>query len=373
MVFNTLFSASSLLLLAGQLIPTLANPVPEGAAEDLSRRALYNGYTSQALKDHWNKARSADVWHDNFDNSKRDLQWHPDRIWSAGMGNQTYNHTAYCNTTYAKYSYGFLVRTITYYPETGGRERSYWRNATWYTSSVLPSGDQQCNMFGAPKYAPGTQCVDKIWNPTGKTWVARSSSNTNSYWTTNNATYHNHKVRTIFDCLLNRTAVEYGDNVSAFGFKPVTYTLDDMKYYRFYDDNNFAWFVACPDTWPGAWKRDVSEAPNRLKKRDCWGCKGINPVWDFFPPKYRNPLADTTDIHDYADNIHYPQNFNEATRFVITYWPNQYNVTVDGATCVQAAVSRPGLRHWTMKFFDNAQTGWVQAKDEYVPTPADYN
>lgn len=59
---------------------------------------------------------------------------------------------------------------------------------------------------------------------------------------------------------------------------------------------------------------------------------------------------------------------------VVTYWPPSVNrlVVVDGHTCVQAAVSRPGLRHWTVRFFDEAQNGYAQATDEYDPQPTDY-
>ncbi|KAK6349258.1 hypothetical protein TWF730_010008 [Orbilia blumenaviensis] len=397
MIFQNIFSASSLFLLASQLAPSSANPVPEQAAAELSRRSFYNGATSGVLEDHWNEMRaraqaqsghgsSAEGGHVQRDlipatKTKRDIDFNPSRNWGSGFaggwGNQTYYHETECdNTPKRRYWYGFLTRAITYPdPSIPGRQRSYWTNTTWWWINDLPANQNQCYLYGAPKYAPGTQCVDKIWNPTGKTWVDRSSSNANSYWTTNNATYKYHKVRTIFDCLLNRTAVEYGDNVAAFGFKPVQYVLDDMKYYRFYDNNNFAWFAACPPTWPGAWKRHVEDIQKRgiLEKR-CWDCKGINPVWDFFPPQARNPLADKTDIHDYADNIDWPEEFTEQRRFLATYWPPTASrlVEVDGHTCVQAAVSRPGLRHWTVRFFDEAQPGYVQAKDEYEPQETDY-
>ncbi|KAF3093996.1 hypothetical protein TWF569_005992 [Orbilia oligospora] len=394
MIFQKLVSASSLLLLASQLAPISANPVPESEA---ARRAFYDGSSLKALEDHFEFARSqppgqhgesAEV--ETFQRrdlipastTKRDIAWNPSRLWGSGFaggwGNQSYYHETECEyTSRQRYWYGFLTRAITYPDESiPGRQRSYWTNMTWWwINNVLPAGKFECNLYGAPKYNPGTQCVDKIWNPTAATWVARSSSNANSYWTTNNATYKNHKVRTIYDCLLNRTAIEYGDNVAAFGFKPVQYKLDGIKYYRFYDNNNFAWFAACPSTWPGAWKRHIEDVQKRgLLEKRCWDCKGINPVWDFFPPQARNPLADTTDIHDYADNIHFPEEFNEYRRMLVTYWPPTASRTlvVDGHTCVQAAVSRPGLRHWTVRFFDEAQNGYVQEKDEYEPQESDY-
>ncbi|KAK6512474.1 hypothetical protein TWF481_001360 [Arthrobotrys musiformis] len=397
MIFQNLLSASSLLLLASQLAPVSANPI----SEEVARRSFYNDATAGALAEHFEYARSAqasghgeDSEHDVVTKRglspagdrtpsrtvKRDIAWNPSRLWGTGFaggwGNQSYYHETECNyTSRERYWYGFLTRAITY-PDASipGRQRSYWTNSTWWWINDLPAGQYICNLYGAPKYNPGTQCVDKIWNPTAATWVARSSSNTNSYWTTNNATYKNHKVRTIYDCLLNRTAIEYGDNVSAFGFKPVQYVLDDTKYYRFYDTNNFAWFVACPSTWSGAWKRHVEDIQKRGLQKRCWDCKGINPVWDFFPPQARNPLADTTDIHDYASTIAFPYTFNEYRRFVVTYWPPTASrlVVVDGHTCVQAAVSRPGLRHWTVRFFDEPTLGYVQATDEYDPQPTDY-
>ncbi|KAK6527171.1 hypothetical protein TWF281_010364 [Arthrobotrys megalospora] len=393
MIFQNLLSASSLLLFASKLAPISATPVPEQASEELARRSFYDGATSELLETHWNSVRaesghgssasdSTDTIKRDLSLAKRDLPWNPSRLWGSGFaggwGNQTYYHTTTCdNSPGRRYWYGFLTRAITY-PDASipGRQRSYWTNSTWWWIDDLPSNQNKCYLYGAPKYAPGTQCVDKIWNPTGKAWVDRSSGNANSYWTSNNATYKNHKVRTIFDCLLNRTAIEYGDNVAAFGFKPVQYVLDNIKYYRFYDNNNFAWFAACPSTWPGAWKRHVEGLQargNSLEKR-CWDCKGINPVWDFFPPQARNPLADKTDIHDYADNIDWPESFDENKRFLVTYWPPQASklVVVDGHTCVQAAVSRPGLRHWTVRFFDEAEPGYVQYKDEYDPQPTDY-
>ncbi|KAK6508572.1 hypothetical protein TWF506_010657 [Arthrobotrys conoides] len=395
MIFQNLLSVSSLLLLASQLAPISANPVPESEA---ARRAFYDSSSLKALKDHFEYARSqppgertesakVETFHSRRDLvasassiAKRDIPWNPSRLWgngfASGWGNQSYYHEAECkNTTRQIYWYGFLTRAITYPDESiPGRQRSYWTNMTsWRLNGVSKS---QCYLYGAPKYDPvGTQCVDKIWNPTAATWVTRSSSNTNSYWTTNNATYKNHKVRTIYDCLLNRTAVEYGDNVAAFGFKPVQYKLDNIKYYRFYDNNNFAWFVACPSTWPGAWKRHIEGVQKRgLLEKRCWDCKGINPVWDFFPPQARNPLADTTNIRAYASNIDFPETFNEYRRMIVTYWPAvpSRTLVVDGHTCVQAAVSRPGLRHWTVRFFDDAENGYVQYEDEYEPQETDY-
>ncbi|KAF3909241.1 hypothetical protein ABW20_dc0104509 [Dactylellina cionopaga] len=378
MIFRTLLSANALLFIAIDLAPTCASPVPEreSASVELARRDYYNGYTSSLLESHWNEVRKRDQ--EAVEARKRDLPWNPSRLWGSGFsdgwGNYTRAHSYDCPTVGGRTTWhGWLIRTTTFY-DGRTRDRSFWSNTSEHTNYDLPSTQTKCNLYGLPNYTTSKQCVDKIWNPTAKTWVARSSSNTNSYWTTNNATYHNHKVRTIFDCLLNRTAVEYGDNVTAFGFKPVQYELDDIKYYRFYDNNNFAWFVGCPTNWPGAWKRQIGDAqPHRLQKR-CWSCLGINPVWDFQTSKERNPLADTTDINDYADNIHYPRDFNSTSRFVVMYWPPMANrnVTVDGHTCIQTAVSRPGLRHWTVRFFDEPNDGHVQQKDEYIPTEDDY-
>ncbi|KAF3938868.1 hypothetical protein ABW19_dt0208526 [Dactylella cylindrospora] len=375
MLFKTLLPSA--ILIASQLAPASAGPVPGPGPVALARRDFYNEASAGMLDFHQSNKR--DYRKEKREAMKRDLPWHPDRLWSSSFGYHEWYKEKACDTTdRRKWSYGVLVRTITYPdPDTGLRQYDYWQNSSSYwTDYYYPTGQTSCHLFGNPKYDPGTQCTDKIWNPSTQQWLLRSSSNTNTGWTTNNASYAGHKVRTIYDCLLNRTAIEYGTTVSAFGFKPVQYTLDNIKYYRFYDNNNFAWFVACPTTWPGAWKRHLEDIEaGRLEKR-CNGCKGVNPVWDFFAPRQRNPLADTTDIHDYQEALEEEDPaFTDQIRYAITYWPPsaQRNVTVDGHTCIQTAVSRPGLRHWTVRFFDNAEYGYVQYSQEYHPTSEDYN
>ncbi|RVD86242.1 uncharacterized protein DFL_004529 [Arthrobotrys flagrans] len=201
MIFQNLLSTSFLLLLASQLAPTSANPVPE----DVTRRSFYNDATFALLKDHRNYAREQaasgygesakkenvkrDLVPSRF--VKRDLAWNPSRLWGLVL---LADGATSPTTTKLNAILNRVENIVTY--------------------------------------------VLAVWKV-----VERPPSHT-----TNNATYKNHKVRTIYDCLLNRTAIEYGDNVAAFGFKPVQYILDDIKYYRFYDNNNFAWFTACPST-----------------------------------------------------------------------------------------------------------------------------
>ncbi|KAF3199293.1 hypothetical protein TWF191_004444 [Orbilia oligospora] len=348
MLFHAILpSASTLLLIASQFSQTFGAALSEEHVHMMNRRDWYNSMTGGALDFHKNKGREFDEFVAKEKLRKRqDYDWHPAKSWY----------------------YGTLVRTITYgeRPSQNVREMAWWQNMTWYTNTV-PSGTSQCYRWGQPtwNYHSSTgnsqQCKDKIYNPATQAWTERSSSNTNVGWTSNNVTYGSQTVRTIWDCLLNRTAVEYQNNHPHIGFKPVRYILDGMTFYRFYDSNNFAWFLGCPDEWS---LREVKR--NRLQKRDCFLCWNNNPIWDFLPDNLHNPLADSTPLEWYSGDIN---NYNVDRINTINFWPprNNRNTTIEGRKCTQLAVSRPGLRHWTAKFFDDndLQLGWVKKNTEW--------
>ncbi|KAF3170034.1 hypothetical protein TWF106_011391 [Orbilia oligospora] len=371
MLFHAILpSASTLLLIASQFSQTFGAALSEEHVHMMNRRDWYNSMTGGALDFHKNKGREFDEFVAKEKLRKRqDYDWHPAYTYASNWGYHSFWASKSCDNTNRKsWYYGTLVRTITYgeRPSQNVREMAWWQNMTWYTNTV-PSGTSQCYRWGQPtwNYHSSTgnsqQCKDKIYNPATQAWTERSSSNTNVGWTSNNVTYGSQTVRTIWDCLLNRTAVEYQNNHPHIGFKPVRYILDGMTFYRFYDSNNFAWFLGCPDEWS---LREVKR--NRLQKRDCFLCWNNNPIWDFLPDNLHNPLADSTPLEWYSGDIN---NYNVDRINTINFWPprNNRNTTIEGRKCTQLAVSRPGLRHWTAKFFDDndLQLGWVKKNTEW--------
>ncbi|KAK6534536.1 hypothetical protein TWF281_005851 [Arthrobotrys megalospora] len=366
MLFHAILpSASTLLLLAGQFSHSSASALPEAHVQMMNRRDWYDGMTDGALTFHRNKAREFDdyVTEEEKLRKRQDYDWHPSRGWTSSWGYHSFWASKNCGGGSRKaWYYGTLVRTITYAESKAANERTmaFWQNTTWY-DVTLPSGSSsQCHRWAQPTWnyhtsgGDSVQCKDKIYDPAAQTWTNRSSSNANVGWTSNNVTYGSQTVRTIWDCLLNRTAIEYKNNHPELGFKPVQYVLDGLKYYRFYDNNNFAWFLGCPEQWA-------------LKKR-CYSCilGNNNPIWDFLPEKLHNPLSDATPLEWYSADIN---NYNANRINTINFWPprNSRNTTLEGRKCIQLAVSRPGLRHWTVRFFDDEdlQLGWPQKTSEW--------
>ncbi|KAF3941699.1 hypothetical protein ABW19_dt0202192 [Dactylella cylindrospora] len=389
LLLNSLVSATTgLLALSAQFASVYGSALPEEHRRMLDRRDFYDRASNSILEFHKKSLRKYDeeMIEERRKNKEKRIAWEPARTFSSGsMGHHAMYAGTGCWTGSRRQWFGILVRTITFPVEAVGRQYMWWLNRTFYEVD-LPSGSpNECYGYGKPTYnyhlSSGSSqiCTDKIWNPTSKTWSLRSSSNANTGWTTNNATYGNQKVRTIFDCHLDRVAVEYANNHPDLGgYKPVRYENDGFRFFRFYDANNFAWFLMCPSNWPA--KRSVDETG--LAKRQVVLYNGNNPIWDFMAEKYHHYAADNTPLYDYAGGIDdYADEedisgfaYSNTKIYTINYWPpgNWRNITVEGRKCTQLAVSRPGLRHWTVRFFDNPAYGWPQKTDEWN-YPADWN
>ncbi|KAF3941939.1 hypothetical protein ABW19_dt0205758 [Dactylella cylindrospora] len=366
MMFQSILpSASTLLLLATQFAAlTSGVALPDEHVQMMNRRDWYDNVGKEMLAFHREKAREYNDYVAEYDRKmlakRQDYDWHPSKGWSSGWGYHSFWASKNCESGSRKWYWGTLIRTITYPDPDATRLFTYWQNKTWYEVDLPTGNPTQCYRYGQPNWNYHTStgdnkmCIDKIYNPSSQTWTNRSSSNTNTGWSTNNSTYGGQTVRTIWDCLLNRTAVEYQNNHPALGYKPVRYTLDGERYYRFYDDNQFAWFLGCPNDWVA-----------KLKKRECFGCPpGSNPIWDFMPEKLHNPLADATPLEWYSGDI---SNYSTNRINTISWWPplNTRNVTIEGRVCTQVAVSRPGLRHWTVKFFTEHEDYYPQKTKEW--------
>ncbi|KAF3929419.1 hypothetical protein ABW19_dt0210462 [Dactylella cylindrospora] len=249
------------------------------------------------------------------------------------------------------YEYGHVMRAVVKEYTSGNSEYRYWYNATlqWWDTE---NEETWCERY----YPYFNQCQDEVYNPNTDEWEDLDETNDGYGWITNHPDYYGHTVRTIWDCHLNREVIQYDTVVSAFGAKPIQYVNDGMKYYRFYDANNFAWFAACPSTWPGAWKE---------KRQNIRG-RNSNPVWGFWG-YWQDDWQD--------DKTPFPEeqipDYDPGTTYTAMYWPLEDDqlLVVDGHTCQIMAVSRPGLRHATAKMVDIPAFGYPSILDErYFPT-----
>ncbi|KAF3940912.1 hypothetical protein ABW19_dt0201941 [Dactylella cylindrospora] len=198
-----------------------------------------------------------------------------------------------------------------------GKSTAWWTNSSSYDQRGGPNPGG-CNLFSKGLIS---QCTD------GK--VTKTRTNVKGKGT----------VKTYFDCLLQKTVQSWYHSV--FKATVVNWQLAGWENYRFYDDNNFAWFVSCP-------------LDDYDKKKRATGGRVLptkNPIWDFGTPRSRNPYADATPLSDFDLTVR-SKNFKNPDLVAVgaTYWvPN--TIEIDGRECQQMAVSRPGLLHWTATFY----------------------
>ncbi|RVD88282.1 uncharacterized protein DFL_002471 [Arthrobotrys flagrans] len=198
-------SASTLPLLASQFSQSFGAALSEEHVHMMNWRDWYNSMTGKALDFHRNKGREFDEYvAKEMLRKRQDYDWNPAYTYTSNWGYHSF----------------------------------------WATRASATAGISQ---LGIITLQPAIH--NNARTKSTQTWADHSSSNTNIGWTSNNATYGSQTVRTIWDCLLNRTAVEYQNDHPQIGFKPVQYILDGMTFYQFYDSNNFAWFLGCPDEW----------------------------------------------------------------------------------------------------------------------------